>query len=291
MYLGILISIVLGLFFFGLFLIIYKIKKILNFYLYPPRQINKISPEKFNLDYENIEIKVDEKKICAWFFKGKSDLTLIFVPGFVTNRSFILERVYPLLGKEFNAVLFDPQGQGDSEGEFLMGAFLEKDVKAIIDYLEEKKRLKKFILFGTSLGATFAIVISAKMQKKILATIADSPFANVFRISSREVFHISPFLAKIFLPLARVLLFLSFGEDLFKKMDALSVVNKVSHILLIHGKNDKVIDYKNSLILFKKAKEPKEIWLTEGEHCNSFELFPKEYPKRILNFIKSQVRE
>lgn len=116
--------------------------KVLNFYLYPPRFQNKKSPKDFGLEYEEFNVQVGKEKIFAWFFKGKKDLTLIFVPGFITNRSFVLERVWPLLKKkEFNAVIFDPRGQGDSEGKFLMGAFMDEDISAIIDWLKKNLSL------------------------------------------------------------------------------------------------------------------------------------------------------
>ena len=262
--------------------------KVLNFYLYPPRFQNKKSPKDFGLEYEEFNVQVDKEKIFTWFFKGKKDLTLIFVPGFITNRSFVLERVWPLLKKkEFNAVIFDPRGQGDSEGKFLMGAFMDEDISAIIDWLKKNKGLKKFVLFGTSLGATIALAVASK-RKDVIATVADSPFMNISKISSKEVFRMFPSLAKIFLPFTRVVLFLKFKRDLFRKLDAFSVIENVSHIFFIHGKNDKVINYKHSLTLYKRAKEPKKIWITEADHCESFNLYSKEYLERVLEFIKSQ---
>lgn len=268
--------------------LLYQGNKVLNSYLYPPRFENKKSPKDFGLEYEEFNVQVDKKKIFAWFFKGKRDLTLIFVPGFITNRSFVLERVWPLLKKkEFNAVIFDPRGQGDSEGKFLMGAFMDEDVEAIINWLKTHKRLEKFVLFGTSLGATVALIVASK-RKDVVATVADSPFMNVYKISSRTIFKISPFLVKFFLPFIQLIFLLKFRQDLFKKLNALAVADRVSHVFFIHGKNDKVYSYKHSLALYKKAKEPKKIWLTEANHCESYKLYPEEYLQRILEFIQSQ---
>ncbi len=276
-------------FVWGVFLFLFlKINKILNLYLYPPRILNKKSPKDFGLEFEEFNVQINQAKIAAWFFEGKSEITLIFVPGFVTNRSIILEKVWPLLKKrEVNAVIFDPRGQGDSEGKFLMGAFMDEDVSAIIDWLKKNKGLKKFALLGTSLGATVALVVASK-RKDVIATVADSPFMNISKISSKEVFRTFPSLAKIFLPFARAVLFLKFKRDLFRKLDVFSVIENVSHVFFIHGKNDKVINYKHSLTLYKRAKEPKEIWITEADHCESFTLYPKEYFERVLEFIKSQ---
>ncbi len=266
----------------------YQANKVLNYYLYPPRFQNKKSPKDFGLEYEEFNVQVDKEKIFAWFFKGEGNLTLIFVPGFITNRSFVLERVWPLLKKkEFNAVIFDPRGQGDSEGKFLMGVFMDEDVEAIINWLKRHKRLEKFVLFGTSLGATIALVVASK-RKDVIATVADSPFTNISKISSKEVFRTFPSLAKFFLPFARAIAFLRFKQDLFKKLDALSKIDNISNVFFIHGKNDKVINYKHSLTLYKRAKEPKKIWITEADHCESFSLYPKEYIEKVLEFIKSQ---
>ena len=56
------------------------------------------------------------------------------------------------------------------------------------------------------------------------------------------------------------------GFDLFQRTDALRVIDEVSRVLFIHGLADDYIP-ENSILLWERAGEPKELWLVpEAEH-------------------------
>ena len=67
------------------------------------------------------------------------------------------------------------------------------------------------------------------------------------------------------------------------KFDNLSKIDKLlSPLLIIHGKKDEIIPYYHSLLLFKKAKEPKKhVCVDEATHNNLYEF---NIDKEVINF-------
>ncbi len=61
--------------------------------------------------------------------------------------------------------------------------FLEKyDVRAVIEYVEEKFGSRRYLLWGRSMGAVTALLYTATYalySDKIAALVLDSPFADL----------------------------------------------------------------------------------------------------------------
>jgi dipeptidyl aminopeptidase/acylaminoacyl peptidase len=131
-----------------------------------------------------------------------------------------------------------------------------------------------------------------------LGVIAESAFANMrtgFRHSPscdvRWLFD-NPICYKLLQYFGAIYIHNIFGNfiDPTAKTNALSVVQNVRNLFIIHGKEDKVIPVENAHLLINKAKKRsegiKEIWVYQGGHVEAFLKHPGEYKKKIVAFIK-----
>lgn len=83
-------------------------------------------------------------------------------------------------------VCFDFAGCGHSEGDYISLGYNEHyDVHAVVDYLKGWKNLKKFILWGRSMGAVAAVRYQQEFKEGI-GLVLDSPYSN-FRKMANEL--------------------------------------------------------------------------------------------------------
>jgi dipeptidyl aminopeptidase/acylaminoacyl peptidase len=91
-----------------------------------------------------------------------------------------------LLKRNINLCIFDFQGSGLSEGEYISLGYHEKhQVKNIVDFVEKYPGVGKIGLWGRSMGAATTLIY-ANMDKRIKAIVVDSPFED-FRKLAKEM--------------------------------------------------------------------------------------------------------
>ncbi|MGH2344842.1 MAG: alpha/beta hydrolase, partial [Chloroflexota bacterium] len=63
-------------------------------------------------------------------------------------------------------------------------------------------------------------------------------------------------------------------------------------ILLIHGMEDSMVDYRDSEVLYDAAPGPKELWLVPRvDHCGAYFLDRPAYVERTYRFFETTLRE
>ena len=91
-----------------------------------------------------------------------------------------------LLRRNINLCIFDFQGSGLSEGEYISLGYHEKhQVKNIVDFVEKYPGVGNIGLWGRSMGAATTLIY-ASMDKRIKAITVDSPFED-FRKLAKEM--------------------------------------------------------------------------------------------------------
>jgi len=186
------------------------------------------------------------------------------------------DRGYPVLAerfcrKGFVAFIFNFRGTGQSEGNFDMPGWT-RDVKAAIDYLYrldavDKSRLS---LMGFS-GGAMASVYCAARDKRVSSVAACACPARFFDIS--EFNRIEEFLAHCRqVGIIRDSNFPPSVEEWARGFDEVRPVKWIHKIsprplLIVHGDNDQTVPLSHAQELYRKAKEPKEIFIIPGaEH-------------------------
>ena len=113
---------------------------------------------------------------------------------------------------------------------------------------------KKIVLYGESLGTAIAIDIAKDHDFK--GIILESPFTSMVS------------LAKKYYPYLPVSILLKDRYETLKK------INKVnSPILVMHGKNDKIVPFEMGETIFEYSNEPKFSYFIENDdHMMDFNL-------------------
>ena len=162
-----------------------------------------------------------------------------------------------LLKRNINLCIFDFQGSGLSEGEYISLGYHEKhQVKNIVDFVEKYPGVGKIGLWGRSMGAATTLIY-ANMDKRIKAIVVDSPFEDFRKLAKEMV------LGQIKLPGFLVEGAISIigksvknrnGMDIndIKAIDA--VKNCEIPIIFIHAKDDELVPYHHSEDLIKNYK-------------------------------------
>ena len=175
-----------------------------------------------------------------------------------------------LLKRNINLCIFDFQGSGLSEGEYISLGYHEKhQVKNIVDFVEKYPGVGKIGLWGRSMGAATTLIY-ANMDKRIKAIVVDSPFEDFRKLAKEMV------LGQIKLPGFLVEGAISIigksvknrnGMDIndIKAIDA--VKNCDIPIIFIHAKDDELVPYHHSEDLIKNYKGKNKILKTvNGGH-------------------------
>jgi len=120
----------------------------------------------------------DGISIAGWYIPAASEAgptapTVVLVHGFGANKSDILQYGAGLHAA-FNLVAFDMRNEGRSSGNVTTSGVLEqKDLRAIIDWLERTKHPTHLGVLGNSLGAATAMV-EAVGDPRVEAVALDS---------------------------------------------------------------------------------------------------------------------
>ena len=125
----------------------------------------------------------DGVRIAGWYVPaangaGPTAPTVILVHGYATNKSGILHYGAGL-HDDFNLVAFDQRNGGRSTGTATTYGVLEqKDLRAIIDWVEREKAPRWLGVLGNSLGAATAIT-EARTDDRVQALALDSMHTRI----------------------------------------------------------------------------------------------------------------
>ncbi len=228
--------------FFVLLFVYFLIVIFLFFYqrklLYHPGENNYLDDASLNHNIEKVYIPSDQK-LVAWHFKKNPKFkTLLFFHG---NAGKIDNRIYKL--NEFsklniNYLIFAYRGFSGNEGEPTEKG-LYKDARAVKYWLNLNNiQDNEIILYGESLGTAVAVDLAKEFN--FSGIILESPFTSMQK------------LAKIYYPYLPIKLLL---KDKYKTDEKIQNIN--SSILIMHGKQDKIVPFFMGEKIFDLAKNPK----------------------------------
>ncbi len=125
----------------------------------------------------------DGTRIAGWYIPagsqaGPTGATVVLAHADGANKSEMLEWA-ALLHANYNLVLFDFRNHGQSSGEVTtMGVREERDLRAVVDWLDESKKPTSVAVLGVSMGGAAAIN-EAAADTRVDAVILDSTHATL----------------------------------------------------------------------------------------------------------------
>lgn len=201
---------------------------------------------------------------------------------------------YTIIAKEiakegFTVISFNFRGTGESSGNFHIIGWAE-DLEQMLDYLKLKfdAQRRGTILVGFSGGAAVAIYVSAKnkLPKAIISVSAPAYFDFLAEKKVAELW-IEGFRRIGLIKDDDFPSSLSAWQEEFRKIAPINWVDKISPRLLVivHGEKDELIPKQQALLLFEKAKKPKELYLIEGG------IHQLRKDPRTVELIRSKLKE
>ena len=175
-----------------------------------------------------------------------------------------------LLKRNINLCVFDFQGSGMSEGEYISLGYHEKhQVKNMVDFVEKYPGVGKIGLWGRSMGAATSLIYTA-MDKRIKATVADSPFSDFRKLAKEMVLNqikVPGFLVEGAISIIGKSVKNRNGMDI-NEIKAIEAVKKCDvPVIFIHARDDELVPYHHSEDLLKNYHaENKEIKSVNGGH-------------------------
>lgn len=254
-------------------------------------------PDQFGLPYENVVFKAADKvQLRGWFITApeESDKTVILMHGWGMNRSDILKNTCFLRDLGFNLFYFDFRALGESGGKTSSIGYLElKDIAAAISFLRETRPqfCAKIGLYGLSMGGMVAICEAAH-NPEIACVVAEASYYSFRRVVSRWawVHRRVPYFPLMPLVLHYIRKQLGVNPERFSpKYNIPKIAPRP--VFLIHGRYDNLVPAAQAKLLYKRAGDPKEIWLVPGaKHNKCAEVGGYEYKQRVADFYRKYLK-
>ncbi|WP_462253480.1 alpha/beta hydrolase [Ekhidna sp.] len=261
--LKLLLIILLGLYLtFGV--IIYALQERLIFL---PEDLPMDYKYSFKADFDEHFITMDDgAEINGLHFTQKDSKGLIlYFHGNAGNLARWGEIVYPFVELGYEVFIVDYRGYGKSSGKKSQKAML-KDADSIYKYATQIADEDSIVLFGRSIGSSFACYLAGKNNPSKL--ILETPFHSLKDVA-RDIIPIYP---------TNLLLRYDFDNE-----QSLSTAS--SPIYIFHGTDDEVVDYSSGKKLLESLEnKPSEFYTIEGGHHNDLSNFPAywESMKQVL---------
>lgn len=256
------------------------------------RKALDVWPDQYKLAYENIYFKTEDGiLIKGWFIPNPdSDKTIILMHGWGMNRGDVFKNTYFLHDLGYNLMYFDFRALGESGGTVSSIGYLEvKDLQAAIAFLKATRpqACNAIGLYGLSMGGMVAICEAAQ-NPEIKCVVAEASYYSFRRVVSRWawVHKRVPYFPLIPIVLHYMRRHLAANPEHYSpKYNIPKIAPRP--VFIIHGRYDNLVPAAQAKMLFKRAGEPKEIWLVPGaKHNKCAEVGGFEYKQRLMNFYK-----
>ncbi len=261
-----------------------------NHVFYIPDRTVYGDPANDAIDYEEVTFQsVDGIKLNGWFFpsrNGKSNGTVVFFHGNAQNMTshYSLVDWIPVAG--FNLFIFDYRGYGKSQG-LPERRGVSDDCVGALNYIVTRPDVdpNKLLVLGQSLGGANAIVAAGRWQGEgsIRGAIIESAFYTHRRIAFDHI--TNSIWGWLLVPYLPILVSTGFDPKNFAQRLSMPVV-------YIHGTADRIVPFYHSLYLYRRTRQPKDLWIIEGgRHIAAFKEYRSVYIPRATKFFEECLQE
>lgn len=198
--------------------------------------------EEFNLESEGVMLnglhfKVDNPKGVILYFHGNA--------GDLSRWG---EIVQPLLKFKYDIVVMDYRGFGKNGGEFSESS-MHADAQVFYNYVRKQYAEGEIVLYGRSLGTTFASWLAANNQPSKL--VLETPFYSIASVAQNRF------------PIFPVDLLLKYRFETHKVIPQV----KCSTLILLSGE-DMVVGIENGHRLAEEFPKARTVTIKEAGHNN-----------------------
>jgi pimeloyl-ACP methyl ester carboxylesterase len=263
------------------------------FSVHRPKIGDRVNPQDLlGLSYETVSFETQDQLILeGWFVPhATAQGTVVIGHGLGANKSNFISLVNVWHAAGYHVFIFDFRGHGHSQGHTLSFGYHEsRDIRAAVDYLVTRKEVhpERIIGYGVSFGGS-AMIQAAAQDYRIQAVIVDSTFADFQTMAQKIVAQLRFVPRFLYQSLAHLGLAWASVETAcpltqYAPQDMVQQL-KEQPILIIHGRNDKLIPVEEAYALYASAPEPKELYIIDaaGHYAT---LADAAYMERLLTFL------
>lgn len=232
-----------------------------RFLFLPGKRLSTSFQFQFPQQFQEINLTTqDNQTINALHFQLENPKgVILFFHGNKGNLNRWGTIVPYLLDYEYEVFVMDYRGYGKSTGKVNEEA-MYNDALATYDYLNKQFDEDKIVVYGRSLGATFASKVGAERAPKHI--VLEAPFYTM-KHAAKKFFALAP---------TFVMNYTFDNEQLATKMK--------SPMTIFHGDEDRTTSFEESKLLFEKvaSKQKQFVAIEGGTHHNlkDFELYKKK---------------
>ncbi len=242
---------------------------------FPDRTI-KSTPQKHNLNYEDVWIDVQDDKIHGWWIEAVEDSApvLLYFHGNGSNNGDMVDLALTFHKLGLSTLLIDYRGYGKSSPIFPNETRVYEDAEAAWKYLTDTQKIEpeKIITYGHSLGGAIAIELATK-HPEMAGLITEGTFTSIKDM------------AKYSYPLDIFPLNLLITQ----RFDSINKINYLQvPLLMFHGTADEIIPLSMAKELYAAAPQPKQLIIIPNANHNNLDLIgAQQYTLNLQQFINS----
>lgn len=251
-----------------------------------------INPAPDTLHAENVTIpSASGSTLSGWFVQGQPGKgAVVLMHGLRASRLAMLDRARFLSSAGYSILLFDFQAHGQSPGRHITFGYLEsKDAASAVAWLRARAPGERIGVIGVSLGGAAALLADPPLA--VDAMVIEASYPTIEQALDDRIAMRLGWWATVLAPALTLQLRprLGFGVEDLHPID--HVQNITIPKLFLAGSNDRHTRIEESLAMFDRAAEPKELWIVEGaEHVDLHEYAQVDYEARIGAFLATHLR-
>lgn len=251
-----------------------------TFFYYPNNRLY-VEPHHLKLSYEMLYFPSENgKTIFGLLFRTAQPpkgIVLQFHGNFGNVSNHFIGATF-LLDHGFDVMVFDYEGYGGSEGRPSPARTVGDGMAAIkLAAALNRNPDGGVVVLAQSLGGAIAIPAMAR-EPIVKAAVIQSSFTN-YRSIARDVLRRS-WITWILYPI--------YPQLLWTRYEPVSWLGRLPPmpLLFIHGDADNVIPVRMTRALYKRANEPKELWIVPGAGHNGLRQQAGDaYERRVADFF------
>lgn len=223
-------------------------------------------PQNFSAaDMKIIKIPVSKDITLSSWYRPAQDkkTTILYLHGNAGHIGYRMPLVRSFISAGFGVLLLEYRGFGGNPGTPTESGFYQDGRAALLFLQQQGIEVSNIVLYGESLGTGVATKLATEF--KTCAVVLQSPYTSLTALARYHYPWLPP---------------LPFMD----KYDSLSRIQDIhTPLFVMYGKLDNVVPPEQSLTLFEKANQPKEMveFSTKGHH----DLWDNNFAVLLINFI------
>ena len=230
--------------------------------------------------------------ISGWLAEvPHADGAVLLVHGIRSDRKSMLGRAAFFESINFHTLCIDLQAHGESAGKKITLGYLESmDVAAGVQFLQNRFPRLPVVVVGTSLGGASALM--ASYDKMPDALIAEAVFLDLKTALKNRVTMKFGSPGSFLAPLLSVQVKPRIGISADGISPVKSAVDITNPTFVIVGEEDRHATPEESREIYRALSGDKELWVVpKAGHVDLYRAAPKEYEKRVTEFLDAALAE